>query len=209
MERESSRGSKECSLYPSKRARPRASSTTSTDSTVGANDNEEIPDTDQIESPSKRQRQDDSASSTIVSCVYWPSSPEAYYLFRPRGYGRSSSHAAAAETPQEALERRIHLLRSVHDNKDSWRNVVVGRDADNLCTKAEIAGMQQRSTFLCCAYQLALENMNRWTWQDCCREACKHLNSLGMNQATFYKTIAEWNGIFRRLEGFPHPNPYV
>ena len=44
---------------PATRARPRASSTTSTDSTVGANDHEEIPDTDQIESPSKRQRQDE------------------------------------------------------------------------------------------------------------------------------------------------------
>ena len=101
------------------------------------------------------------------------------------------SSFAAAEIPQEALERRIQLLRSVHNNEDKWQNVIVGRNADNFCTKAEIAGMRQRSTFLCCAFQLALENMNQWTWQDCCREACKRLNSLGMNQATFYKTIAE------------------
>ena len=30
-----------------------------------------------------------------------------------------------------------------------------------------------------------------------------------MNQATFYKTGSEWNGVFRTLEAFPHPNPYV
>ena len=30
-----------------------------------------------------------------------------------------------------------------------------------------------------------------------------------MNQATFYKTISEWHGVYRTLEAFPHPNPYV
>jgi hypothetical protein len=30
-----------------------------------------------------------------------------------------------------------------------------------------------------------------------------------MNQATFYKTITEWNDVYRTLEAFPHPNPYV
>ena len=51
--------------------------------------------------------------------------------------------------------------------------------------------------------------MNLWTWHDCCKESCNRLNSLGMNQATFYKTIAQWNMIFRKFECFPHPNPYV
>ena len=30
-----------------------------------------------------------------------------------------------------------------------------------------------------------------------------------MHQATFYRTIAEWNIIYRKLECFPHPNAYV
>jgi hypothetical protein len=51
--------------------------------------------------------------------------------------------------------------------------------------------------------------MNQWTWEDCFRDACTRLNSLGMNQATFYRTISEWNGVYRTLEAFPHPNPYV
>ena len=60
------------------------------------------------------------------------------------------------------------------------------------------------------AYQLALANMNRWTWQDCCcQEACTTLNSLGMYKATFCKAVAKWNMVFRRSECFPHPNPYV
>jgi hypothetical protein len=30
-----------------------------------------------------------------------------------------------------------------------------------------------------------------------------------MQQATFYRTIAKWNIIYRKLESFPHPNTYV
>jgi hypothetical protein len=138
-------------IVPATRARPRASSSaTSTDTSddVGTN-NEEVLNTDNnLESPSKRQQQEDTASSAIISSLYWPSSPEEYYLFRPRGYhDRLSSTSAVAEMPQEALERRIQLLHSVYDNKDSWRNVVVGRDADNFCTKAEIAGCNREKHF--------------------------------------------------------------
>jgi hypothetical protein len=155
------------------------------------------------ELPSKRQR------LLEILSYWWPKSAEAYYMFRPRGYDNRSSTTIAGETPQDALNCRILLLQSVHSHEDKWRNVVVGRDADNFCTRTEIANIRQIATFLCCAYQLALEKMNQWTWEDCCREACKQLNSLGMNQATFYKTISEWHGVYRTLEAFLHPNPYV
>ena len=62
--------------------------------------------------------------------------------------------------------------------------------------------------FLCLAYQLALPNMNDWTWHQCCKVACTTLNRLGVLQTTFYKTVAQWNIIFRKLKCFPHPNPY-
>ena len=35
------------------------------------------------------------------------------------------------------------------------------------------------------------------------------LNSLGFKQATYFKTVANWNKMFRKFECFPHPNPYV
>jgi hypothetical protein len=35
------------------------------------------------------------------------------------------------------------------------------------------------------------------------------LNGLGMNQASFYKTVAMWNQMFWKFECVPHPNPYV
>ena len=113
------------------------------------------------------------------------------------------------ETAKEAVERRIRLLQSVHTSEDGWKNVIIGRDENNYCTKLEIFAIRQRSAFLCCAYQMALMHMNDKTWHDCCKMACKLLNSLGFNQATFFKTVANWNKVFRRCEGFPHPNPYV
>ena len=79
--------------------------------------------------PSQSQQQEDTARSAFISWLYWPSSPEVYYQFRPKGYDdRLSSASAVAETPQEALEHRIHILRSVHDNEHCWRNVVVDRE---------------------------------------------------------------------------------
>ena len=194
---------------PSTRARPCYSTIDTSHSCTTANDTQpssalivsettsvvDITNTSANEPPNKRQR--------VAS--YWPESPEAYQLFKPP----SGTTSAIGENPQEALERRIKLLQSVHETEDSWRNVVKGRDAENFCTKAEVFEIRQRATFLCCAYQLALTHMNGWTWHDCCKEACKCLNSFGMNQATFFKTLAQWNIVFRKFECFPHPNPYV
>jgi hypothetical protein len=91
----------------------------------------------------------------------------------------------------------------------SWRNVVIRRDSDNFCTKAEIFEIRQRGTFLCRAYQFALSKMNKWTCYKCYQQACNELNALEMAQATWYKTIASWNMMYRQFEGFPHPSPYV
>ena len=58
-------------------------------------------------------------------------------------------------------------------------------------------------------YQIALLEINCKTWRECCKQTCKLLDILGMMQATFFKTIANWIKVFRRFECFPHPNPYV
>ncbi len=170
------------------------------------------------ESPSKRYRAAETASKgSIGSTSYWPCSPEAYHLFRPSrildslvsGEG-SHQQRSITETLQKALERCIKVLQSVHKWEDCWRNVIIGRNIDNFCTKAEIFEIRQRATFLCRAYQLArLSHINQWAWHKCCQEACNELNSLGMMQATCYKTVAAWNMTYRQREGFPHPNPYV
>ncbi|KAI2493926.1 hypothetical protein MHU86_20611 [Fragilaria crotonensis] len=180
---------------------------------------EDDADASEQESPNKRQRVDAVAAGNPAVCSYWPESPEAYQLFKPRRESVSIENTTVdtttgrtvyLESPQEAVERRIILLQSVHESSEGWRGVVMGGDTENYCTKTEIFEIRQRSIFLCLAYQLALANMNAWTWHDCCKEACKTLNRLGLNQATsFYKTVAEWNMVFRKFESFPHPNAYV
>jgi hypothetical protein len=134
---------------------------------------------------------------------YWPDSPEARQVFRP------ASSKGSRESAKAAVERRIKLLQTVHENEDSWQNIIVGRDEENFCSKSEIFEVRQRALFLCYAYQVTLSKMNGVTWHDCCKEACQHLNSLGLYQATLFKAIAKWNKIFRKFESFPHPNPYV
>jgi hypothetical protein len=114
------------------------------------------------------------------------------------------------ESPQEVVEQRIKVLKAANQSEDSWRNIVAGRDPNNFCSKSEIFEVRQRALFLCCAYQLALEHMNQWTWHECCKQACTRLNaSIGITQATSYKTVANWNILYRSLDNFPHPNPYV
>ena len=150
--------------------------------------------------------------------MYWPKSAEAYQLFKPRreyvsvydsAQNLTTTTMEYIETPQEALKRRILQLKAVHESENSWHCVVKGGDPDNNCSKTEIYEIRQRSLFLALAYQVALQNMNKWTWHKCCQDACETLNALGLNQATFYKTVAQWNIVFRKLEFFLHPNLYV
>jgi hypothetical protein len=127
-----------------------------------------------------------------------------YQLFKPRqgvtSAGKEMTHDCS-ESPQEAVEHQIQRLQSVNMSEDGWRNVGVGRDADNFCTKAEVFQIRQRAAFLCRAYQLALTNMNEWTWYKCCQKTCDELNALGMTQATCSKTIAIWNKTYCQFQG--------
>jgi hypothetical protein len=202
-------------VIPSTRARPSILLSTSADATMTENDgiNDEQP------QPNKRPRLESEPQPQELQ--YWPNSPEARQVFKPITAACNRKRRTAAggnsvttstlinETAQEALERRIKVLQSVHEDEQGWRNVVMGRDSDNYCTKLDIFEIRQRSIILCCAYKIALTNMNRMTWHECCKGACRMLNSLGIKQATYFKTVANWNKAFRKFECFPHPNPYV
>jgi hypothetical protein len=104
--------------------------------------------------------------------MYWPKSAEAYQLFKPRreyvsvydsAQNLTTTTMEYIETPQEALKRRILQLKAVHESENSWHCVVKGGDPDNNCSKTEIYEIRQRSLFLALAYQLALQNINKWT----------------------------------------------
>ena len=109
----------------------------------------------------------------------------------------------------DMLKLRVELLQSANSSESGWRNVIEGGDPDNLCTPSDVFAVRGRSTILCLAYQLAIQNMNQWTWEQCFTQACSQLNSLGIQQATHHRTVQDWNGIFRHHGRFPHPNHAV
>ncbi|KAI2491823.1 hypothetical protein MHU86_22729 [Fragilaria crotonensis] len=115
----------------------------------------------------------------------------------------------AQDDVRKGLMLRIKLLQSVSQDQNGWRNVIEGRDPDNICSGYDIFAIRGRSMTLCLAYQIAIVNMNVWTWEECCTEACQQLNRLGMEQATHHRTIQDWNNEFRTCGSFSHPNHSV
>ena len=110
---------------------------------------------------------------------------------------------------RNSLMLRIKEQQSVSQDQNGWRNVIEGRDPDNICSGFDIFAIRGRSLTLCLAYQIALVNMNVWTWEECCTEACQQLNRLGMEQATHHRTVQDWNNEFRTRGNFSHPNHSV
>ena len=120
----------------------------------------------------KRQRTVDSVHQQTN---YWQSR-EAELLFHPL-----ETDGDAKDT----IQRRVKMLQSVHETENGWRNVMDGRDPKDFCSKTDIFIVRQRSAILCCAYQLALDHMNDWTWQECCTEACKQMNRVGFKPVSY------------------------
>lgn len=143
-----------------------------------------------------------SRNSQSVSS-YW-NSLDACNLF-----GLKVNEPLDANVGYDMLKLRVELLQSANSSESGWRNVIEGGDPDNLCTPSDVFAVRGRSMILCLAYQLAIQNMNQWTWEQCCTQACSQLNSLGIQQATHHRTVQDWNGIFRHHGRFPHPNHAV
>jgi hypothetical protein len=96
---------------------------------------------------------------------YWPNCSEARQVFHSNTLSkrrrRTTTTSAAddnndesfapscnEETAKDAVERRILLLKSEHESEDGWRNVIIGRDGNNYCTKLEILRFGRGRHFL-------------------------------------------------------------
>jgi hypothetical protein len=150
-------------IIPSTRARPSTDKSIPVPvNTLGGSKDDASEEDEELPSPSKRHRTDTTIPVPMGNTSsYWLSSPDAHHLFGPsassiRGDSNvSGRNQSITKTSQEALKHQIQVLLSMHRSKDSWHNVIIGRDIDNLCTMTEIFETQQRATFLCRAYQLA------------------------------------------------------
>jgi len=167
-------------------------------------DEEEESEDDTETQAAKRQRTQRTVHITPASIAnqsYWENE------VAERCFGKKDDD----DSVQDAIERRISILRSANETVEGWRHVVVGRDPDNLCSSHDIHAIRQKSQLLCLAYSVALEKIetNKVTWEACCKEACVSLNAIGNIRATNYRTLSDYNIEFRSGEAFEHPNRAV
>ena len=81
-------------------------------------------------------------------------------------------------------------------------------DKDNLCTECDIHGIRLRAQYLSCAYRFAIQNMTKWSWQQCCQAAIDSYNKLsGVAFVKNAETIMEWNMVLRASESACFANP--
>ncbi|KAI2502439.1 hypothetical protein MHU86_12015 [Fragilaria crotonensis] len=144
--------------------------------------------------------------------LFW-SSRDAWNLFQGGGSTSFEQFSAVndetGESVLDILKHHINVLQSVSRTPNGWRNVVQGNDRENLCSESDIFVLQSRSIILCLAYQTAIRHMNSWTWKQCCSEACRQLNELGVVQATKPRSVQDWNVEFRKCKAFLHPDHIV
>ena len=84
---------------------------------------------------------------------YW-SSPEAINLFGTQ-YG---------ETTQQSIVKQIEMLHSVNSSDKGYLEVIDGEIDDETLSGFDKYVICQKCAIMCLSLQLALENMNKWTW---------------------------------------------
>ena len=81
---------------------------------------------------------------------------------------------------RDKLKLRLELLQSANSRENGWQNIIEGRDSANLCSPSDIFAVHGQSMIVCLVYMLAIQQMNQWTWEQCCTQACSQLNPLGI-----------------------------
>jgi hypothetical protein len=88
------------------------------------------------EPPNKRRRIEESTpQQSLLS--YWPNGPEACQVFRPRTIRTRMRTAGSSdddgntmtlcgESAKVAVEQKIKLLQSMHEQEDNWQSIVMG-----------------------------------------------------------------------------------
>ncbi|KAG7357902.1 hypothetical protein IV203_014515 [Nitzschia inconspicua] len=153
----------------------------------------------QVSKSDSHERQKDSDHVDMprqqsVSGTYWDSPEDK--LFKPR---QCDSNCLSA------VERRIELLQRAQQF-EGWRDLVHGRDPDNVCSNYDKLVIRQKSMFILKAYKIAILEMNRKTWLECCEIAVHEINLLGVTLTTRGDNLSRWHGLFRTREAFLHPN---
>ena len=103
------------------------------------------------------EQQDESIESMLS---YWWNSRDTWNLFAGGDNTLFEDFLAASvgsgNTVLDILEARIMVLQAVSKTMNDWREVVEGRDADDLCSESDIFALKSRAMILCAAYRTAI-----------------------------------------------------
>lgn len=128
----------------------------------------------------------------------WWSSTEAVKLF-----GCEVEEGESVDV-QKSIKERIEILKKVNQTPDGWKSVVPRDDIVDKYTQHNIQNVRHRAMYLIRAYDIALKEMSKKTFGECCEMASKELGELGISKAGSH-LIGQLNIQFRKDHQFPHP----
>jgi hypothetical protein len=128
-------------------------------------------------------------------CNYWTST-EAKILFRPR----------SEEDTRESIRAQITILTAANASETAYLAVIAGSPEidENTLSNYQKHCVRQKCQLLCMALNLALDNMNGWSWDKCCQMAKAGIR-MGINITKNGKVVMRWYRMFREKRAFIVP----
>ena len=111
------------------------------------------------------------------------------------------------ENARQSVSRQIEILMKGNKTEDSYLDVIYGDATMDSSTLSSFEKHQIRlkCQLLCMSLNLALENINDWTWNRCCSEAIAIGIKMGISTVKNPKTIEKWYRGFRAKRCFCIP----
>ena len=113
------------------------------------------------------------------------------------------------ESVEDCLSRRIDVFDDILNNKIDV-SFIVNRACEKNCELNinQTINIRQRIQYLRMAYFNVLESDldQPIMFKFCCEKAIQQLSEMGIKIIRNFKSIMQWNRIFRTHEMFPHPN---
>ena len=136
--------------------------------------------------------------SFVHHCPSYWDSPEAMKLFNTLD---------DEENARQSVSRQIEILMKGNKTEESYLDVIYGNATMDGSTLSSFEKHQIRlkCQLLCMSLNLALENMNDWTWNRCCSEAIAIGIKMGISTVKNPKMIEKWYRGFRAKRCFCIP----
>jgi DNA-binding transcriptional regulator YhcF (GntR family) len=108
------------------------------------------------------------------------------------------------ESTRQSINVQIGILQAANDGDKGYISVLDGGeeiDEDTLTERFK-HNLRQKCQILTLALQLALEQMNGWTWTKCCEMSVKVANRMGISITKNADTVKRWYRHFREKRKF-------